>query len=213
MNNIIESVVKETLRKRLVINEGLTSILEQEVGDDEKFDQIVNSLAALSDEEGMSDGEIETNIDEGVVDWVKQYIAPGGDKSSDASGDTSLSMDNAKSKMSSAFMSQLREWLIRKALGAIGIQGALSDALAAAMADISIAGVVQVFKGEGGCKQYGDDLADAFMEGLLTYILGGTEPNSAAFNFLRNTVGEYMKSSSMGEVVAEKICTLAYNRG
>ena len=208
-NNIVESVVRETLRKRYIINENFNNILESESNDDDKFDQIVTSLSALSDE-GMSDDEIETDINEGIWDFVKQYVGFGNDKSSDASKDTSLSGDNLKQKAGSGVMSQLREWLIRKALGSFGFTGALSDALAATMADLDIKGLVQIFRGKQGCETYGDDLADAVIEGIAVYLLGGTEQNSMAFNMLRNVGGEYLKSSDIGERVANAICDMAY---
>ena len=83
-NNLITSIVNKTLNEKYEVREKMRLIIEnEEKSDDEKLDDVLNSLADLENQ-GMSDGEIESNLDEGVVDWISNYLVPGKDKSSDS---------------------------------------------------------------------------------------------------------------------------------
>jgi len=203
----VDKLVKETLNEMYELNNKFKIILENEKStDDDKFDDVVDALADL---EGMgkTDDEIEGSLDEGITDFLSQYISPGGDNSSDSQGN-SLTKGDLKNKVSSGLMSQIREYIIRKLLGMVGFTGNLRDAVAASLADLNLGDVLVVFKGQESCKKHGDKLADAFMEGLFVYVSGGAEKNSAAANFLRQVGGEYLKGTNFGEMLADSICSM-----
>lgn len=207
MKTNIEHLVKKTLNERYELNRSLHLIIEnEETSDSEKLDGVLDALVALSDE-GKSEGEIEASLDEGITDWLLGKFGLGNDKSSDQGGDTSLSMDNLSGKASSGVFSQMREWFIRKGLGLLGFEGPLADALAAMFADLDIRAIIAMFRGGNACEQYGDQIADAVLEGIGTYIIGGAEENSMGANLLRQMVFEFEKSSQIGEVIASKVCS------
>ena len=72
----VDKLVKETLNERYELNNKFKIILENEKStDDDKFDDVVDALADL---EGMgkTDDEIEGSLDEGITDFLSQYISP-----------------------------------------------------------------------------------------------------------------------------------------
>jgi hypothetical protein len=206
MSNI-DSIVKKTLLETYETKETFRRIVENVDGTEEdKFNDAVDALVDL-EKMGKSDEEIEGSLDEGITDWLSKYIAPGGDGSSDSSGNK-FDKGNVTDKLGSGVMSQVREYIIRKLLGMVGFKGALRDAVAASLADLKLGDVVVIFKGQDSCVKHGDKLADAFMEGLFVYVSGGAEKNSAASNFLRQVGGEYLRGSDIGEKLAASICTM-----
>lgn len=207
MENNIENIVRKTLNERYELNRSLRLIIEnEESSDDEKLDGVLDALMALSDE-GKSEEEIEGSLDESITSWLTKTFGLGNDKSSDGGGDTSLSLGNLGSKAGSGVFSQMREWFIRKGLGFLGFEGALADAMAAMFADLDIRAIIALFRGGNACQQYGDQIADAILEGIGTYVMGGAENNSMAQNLLRNMVFEFEKSSQIGEIIASKVCS------
>jgi len=204
-NNLITSIVNKTLNEKYEVREKMRLIIEnEEKSDDEKLDDVLNSLADLENQ-GMSDGEIESNLDEGVVDWLSNYLVPGKDKSSDSEG-INKGLGDYGSKISSGLMSQVREWLIGKGLQFVGFKGRLASAIAAGMADLSISTIIGLFRG-GNCERYTPEVVDAFAEGLTVYMLEDVDETSAIAKTIRNVGAEYFKASNLGETIAEVICT------
>ena len=156
-------------------------------------------------EEGKSDEEIEGSLDEGITDYLKKFLMPGGDKDSDREGND-LNVDNIASKGGSGIMSQVREYVIRKMFGLVGFEGKLASALAAGFADLGINEIIGMFRGGSDCVKHGPAVADAVIEAVITFLSGSTEKNSMAYNFMRNTLGEYVRGSQIGEVIATEIC-------
>ena len=210
MKSNLKNIVKRTLNESYEINNTFRVIMENEGSSDiDKLDDVLKTLSVLSDE-GKSEDEIESSLDEGVMDWLGSLFGPGEDKSSDQSKNTSLSPSNIGDKAKSAGLSQIREWVIRKGLAILGFEGNLADSIAASLADLDLRAVIGMFRGKDECLQYGDQVADAFLEGIATYLIGGARNNSMAANYLRQLGGEYLKASNVGEFIAEKLCNMDF---
>ena len=210
MKSNLKNIVKRTLNESYEINNSFRVIMENEGSSDiDKLDDVLKTLSVLSDE-GKSEDEIESSLDEGVMDWLGSLFGPGEDKSSDQSKNTSLSPSNIGDKAKSAGLSQIREWVIRKGLAILGFEGNLADSIAASLADLDLRAVIGMFRGKDECLQYGDQVADAFLEGIATYLIGGARNNSMAANYLRQLGGEYLKASNVGEFIAEKLCNMDF---
>lgn len=210
MKSNLKNIVKRTLNESYEINNSFRVIMENEGSSDiDKLDDVLKTLSVLSDE-GKSEDEIESSLDEGVMDWLGSLFGPGEDKSSDQSKNTSLSPSNIGDKAKSAGLSQVREWVIRKGLAILGFEGNLADSIAASLADLDLRAVIGMFRGKDECLQYGDQVADAFLEGIATYLIGGARNNSMAANYLRQVGGEYLKASNVGEFIAEKLCNMDF---
>jgi len=202
---LIQEMVRKTLNERYAMNKTFSLILENEdTSDQEKLDNAIQALADLEGQ-GKSDEEIEGSLDEGITDFLSKYLMPGGDKGSDGEGND-LNVDNIASKGGSGIMSQVREYVIRKMFGLVGFEGKLASALAAGFADLGINEIIGMFRGGSDCVKHGPAVADAVIEAVITFLSGSTEKNSMAYNFMRNTLGEYVRGSQIGEVIATEIC-------
>ena len=202
---LIQEMVRKTLNERYTMNKTFSLILENEdTSDQEKLDNAIQALADLEDQ-GKSDEEIEGSLDEGITDYLKKFLMPGADKDADREGND-LNVDNIASKGESGIMSQVREYVIRKMFGLVGFEGKLASALAAGFADLGINEIIGMFRGGSDCVKHGPAVADAVIEAVITFLSGSTEENSMAYNFMRNTLGEYVRGSQIGEVIATEIC-------
>jgi len=202
---LIQEMVRKTLNERYTMNKTFSLILENEdTSDQEKLDNAIQALADLEDQ-GKSDEEIEGSLDEGITDYLKKFLMPGADKDADREGND-LNVDNIASKGESGIMSQVREYVIRKMFGLVGFEGKLASALAAGFADLGINEIIGMFRGGSDCVKHGPAVADAVIEAVITFLSGSTEENSMAYNFMRNTLGEYIRGSQIGEVIATEIC-------
>lgn len=202
---LIQEMVRKTLNERYAMNKTFSLILENEdTSDQEKLDNAIQALADLEDQ-GKSDEEIEGSLDEGITDYLKKFLMPGADKDADREGND-LNVDNIASKGGSGIMSQVREYVIRKMFGLVGFEGKLASALAAGFADLGINEIIGMFRGGSDCVKHGPAVADAVIEAVITFLSGSTEKNSMAYNFMRNTLGEYVRGSQIGEVIATEIC-------
>ncbi len=202
---LIQEMVRKTLNERYTINKTFSLILEdEETTDNEKLDNAIQALADL-ESQGKSDEEIEGSLDEGITDYLKKFLMPGGDNDAEIEGND-LSGDNLASKGGSGIMSQVREYVIRKMFGLVGFNGQLASALAAGFADLGINEIIGMFKGGSNCEKHGPAVADAVIEAVITFLSGSTDKNSMAYNFMRNTLGEYVRGSQIGEVIATEIC-------
>jgi hypothetical protein len=205
MNKQINDIVSKTLTERYQISQTFNLILENdELSDDDKFDKIADSLADL-ESLGKSDEEIEGDLSEGIMDFVNKYLSPGQDKTSSETG-INKGAGDIKQKVSSAFMSQIREFIIVKGLGMLGFKGKLASSLAAAFADLNLKAIISVFRGGSECKKYGPQVVDGIAEGLAAYLLHDVESDSIIGQGLRQTAAEYFKASELGEIIAGKIC-------
>lgn len=210
MKNNLKNIVRRTLNESYEINKSFRLIMENEDSSDvEKLDDVLGALTTLADQ-GKTEDEIESSLDEGVMSWLSSLFGPGEDKTSDQSKDTSLQPSNILDKGKSAGLSQIREWVIRKGLAILGFEGNLADSIAAGLADLDLRAVIGMFRGRDECVKYGDQVADAFLEGIATYLIGGARENSLAANYLRQLGGEYLKTSNVGEYIAEKICNMDF---
>ena len=202
---LIQEMVRKTLNERYTMNKTFSLILENEdTSDQEKLDNAIQALADLEDQ-GKSDEEIEGSLDEGITDYLKKFLMPGADKDADREGND-LNVNNIASKSESGIMSQVREYVIRKMFGLVGFEGKLASALAAGFADLGINEIIGMFRGGSDCVKHGPAVADAVIEAVITFLSGSTEKNSMAYNFMRNTLGEYVRGSQIGEVIATEIC-------
>lgn len=205
MKNNISNIVRKTLQERYEINQKFLLIKEsEELSDKEKFDKVLDTLSDLEDQ-GYSDEEIDSSLDESFGEWLKKIILPGEDQTSSEKG-INKGPEDFTQKMGSAVASQLREYLLSYALRLVGFKGRLKEALAAAMADLSIRQLVTFWRGGGDCIKNGAPVVDAIVEGFSAYIVTDIEQNSLLGSNLRQLANEYFKASSFGEEIAGMIC-------
>lgn len=194
-NNIkmnIKKIVKESLEKKYQINESFRQIYLHE-NKSERFDLTIQYLGSLIDE-GYGEDDLKTVINE-QFGWIKDIFGNIGN-------------------VVSGGWSQFKEFLISEFLKLIGFKGPLANAIATAMNEMNLSDIISVFRGRQGCLKHGPTVADAVSEALVRYILEElTEQNSMAFNFIRNTVFEYIKSSQFGETLSKTLCNAAYSTG
>ena len=205
MNNNISNVVRRTLRERYEINQKFLLIREnEELSDKEKFDKVLDTLSDLEDQ-GISDEEIDSSLDEGFGDWLKKLALPGNDQTSSQTG-INPGIGDFGQKMGSAFASQIREYLLSYGLRLLGFKGKLKEAFAASMADLSIRQLVTFFRGGTDCESAGAPVVDAIVEGLAAYLVYDIEEDSWVGTSLRQIASEYFKASPLGEKFAGVIC-------
>lgn len=200
--NISEIVSKE-LDRKYQLNEGWKKIMNE--SREKRFDLTINYLDNLI-KEGYNDQEIEDVIEE-AWDWLKNIFSD----DVKTPGQSQSKGDSFFGKMGGGAVSQLKEYIVAKFLSYLGFTGPLAEALSTAVTEMNIRELIALFRGRQNCVRYGPNVADALAEAIVTYLSHSTKPNSTAFNFLRNTVFEYIKSSQFGEMTSKFICDNAYN--
>jgi len=199
----IDKILKENLKRKYQMNESFEriSLIEDE---NERFGSTIDYFGKLIDE-GYSNNEIESVVNE-QIEWLKKLF--GGNKVNPADATSSSTLF---SNAGQGGFSQFKEYLVSKLLGYIGFEGPLANALATAFTEMSIMDIISVFRSRQGCVAHGPDVADAVSEALVRYIIEtNTKENSIAYNFLRNTIFVYIKSSNFGETLAKMICDATY---
>jgi len=200
--NISEIVSKE-LRKKYYLNESAERIMN-ETDEEKRYDHIVNYLDEMVNK-GYNDDMIQSELQEQIGDWFKNLFG------SSVTSDGKVSGTDVASKSGWGLWSQFKEYIIAKFLGWIGFQGPLAESFATALSEMSIPDLIAVFRGRQSCKRHGATVADALTEAMVTYILQSTKGNSYAYNFIKNTLFEYVKQSNFGEAASNFLCNAAYN--
>ena len=185
----IKEIVKKELNKKYEITESLKKISLHE-DNNLKFQLTIDYLGSLIDD-GYSENDMKNLINE-QFSFLKDIFGNVGN-------------------LAQGGWSQFKEFLISNFLQLLGFKGSLANAIATAMNEMALADIINLFRSRQGCLEHGPTVVDAISEALVRYILEElTEKDSIAFNFIRNTVFEYVKSSQFGETLSKTLCDTAY---
>jgi len=185
----IKEIVQKELNKKYQISESLKKISLHE-DKDVKIQMTVNYLGTLIDE-GYSESDLKSLINE-QFDWLKNTFG------------------NVSNLLKGGW-SQFKEFLISHFLNLLGFKGSLTNAISTALSELTLTDLINMFRNRNACVKHGPVVVDAISEALVRFILEEmTEKDSVAFNFIRNTVFEYVKSTQFGESLANTICDVAY---
>lgn len=200
----IDRILKENLQRKYQMNESFEKISLME-DENERFGSTIDYFGKLIDE-GYDNDSLETVVNE-QFGWLQKLF--GGNTANPADVST---QSNIISKAGSGGWSQFKEFLVKKLLGYIGFEGPLASAFATAFTEMSVMDLIATFRSREGCLAHGPDVADAVSEALVTYMIqSNTKQDSIAYNFLRNTIWEYIHASQFGEQLSKMICNSAYN--
>lgn len=202
----INKIVKNTLRERYNINESFEKIfLNEDV--DVQFDETIKYFGKLIDE-GYDNEKIETVVDE-QFDWLAKLF------NSETPTKDSSAQDKAIAAGKGGAISQFKEYLIKKFLSFIGFEGPLASAVATALSEMTVADLISVFRSRESCMTHSGVVAKAVVEALTTYIVqSNTKEDSVAYNFLRNSLSEYLANEGYMDKLGQFICDFTYkNKG
>lgn len=202
----INKIVKNTLRERYNINESFEKIfLNEDV--DIQFDETIKYFGKLIDE-GYDNEKIETVVDE-QFDWLAKLF------NSETPTKDSSAQDKAIAAGKGGAISQFKEYLIKKFLSFIGFEGPLASAVATALSEMTVADLISVFRSRESCMTHSGVVAKAVVEALTTYIVqSNTKEDSVAYNFLRNSLSEYLANEGYMDKLGQFICDFTYkNKG
>lgn len=192
MKKNISEILNKELRKKYALKESIDKIIN-ETDEEKRNHHFVNYLEEMVNY-GYTDEMIESELQENFIDSIGNFFS-----------------GSFLGKAGGGLLSQGKEWLISSILGLIGFKGPLAEALSTALSEMSIGDLIAVFKGRESCRRHGATVGDALAESIVTYVLQSTEGNSVAYNFIKNTLFEYVKQSQFGETVSNFICDAAYN--
>lgn len=198
----INKIVKNTLRERYNINESFEKIfLNEDV--DVQFDETIKYFGKLIDE-GYDNEKIETVVGE-QFDWLAKLF------NSETPTKDSSAQDKAIAAGKGGAISQFKEYLIKKFLSFIGFEGPLASAVATALSEMTVADLISVFRSRESCMTHSGVVAKAVVEALTTYIVqSNTKEDSVAYNFLRNSLSEYLANEGYMDKLGQFICDFTY---
>lgn len=200
----LNKIIREELNKKYKLRESSERILNEK-DEYKKFHHTLDYLHEMI-ESGYDEKRMESELQEsGIWDSIKNLFG------SSVTSQGKLNAKDIGSKGLWGGWSQIKEWLIMQALGFIGFKGPLAESFATALSEMNIADLIAVFRGKESCKRHGSTVADALSEAIVTYILQSTKGNSMAYNFIKNTLFEYIKQSQFGETTSNFLCDAAYN--
>jgi hypothetical protein len=198
----LKKIVKENLDRKYQMNESFEKIFLNENHDDQ-FNHTIEYLGKLIDE-GYDNDKLEMVINE-QFDWLKKLFTNDNNKK-----ETSLK-DKVLSSATSGGFSQFKEFLIKKFLSFVGFEGPLASAVATVLSEMTVSDLVSVFRGKESCMLHSETVAKAITESLVTYIIQtNTKEDSLIYNFLRNSLFEYLTNEGYMNKMGQFICGLAY---
>jgi hypothetical protein len=198
----IKKIVKENLERKYRMNESFEKIFLNENQDD-RFGLTIEYFGGLIDE-GYDDTKLESVVVE-QFDWIKKLMG-----TSTPSTNAPVT-DKLKSAATGGAFSQFKEYLIKKFLGFVGFEGPLASAIATALSEMTVADLISVFRSKESCMTHSGTVAKAVTESLVTYIVqSSTEKDSMAYNFLRNSLSEYLSNEGYMDKLGQFICGIAY---
>lgn len=196
----IKEILKKELNKKYKINESLTKI--SLLNEEERFFETFNYLDHLISE-GYSEDELKDVINE-KWDFLKNILGMNPSKN-----DTP--QDEVIKTGGSGALSQFNEYIVKYLLGLLGFKGPLASAFSTFISEMSFTELVSLVKGKDGCTAHSSQIAKAIMESLVTYIIqNNTKKDSVAYNFLRNSLFEYLKNQGFTKKVGDLICAVLY---
>jgi len=202
----IKLVVKENLIKRFQLQESVNAILLEE-NDNRKFNMTIHHLGKLIDE-GYDEGQLHQHLDE-QFDWLRNLFGGGGSNSKDIANHNSV----LQTGETSAF-NQLKQWGIRKFLGALGIdsEGPMAYAISTAFTDMSLMDIISVFRDRQGCISHSDNVARGVIDGAVAAMRAEAGPNSMIGNFLQNAISQTLYDKGMFRKIGSAVCNMVYGK-
>ena len=199
----LKKIVKENLNRKYQMNESFERIFLNE-SEENHFNLTIEYFGGLIDE-GYNDNDLEFVITE-QFDWIKKLM--GGDTPKTTNNSIT---DKLKTSATGGAMSQFKEFLIKKFLGFVGFEGPLASAIATALSEMTIADLISVFRSRESCMVHSGTVAKAVTESLVTYIIqSSTQQDSLVYNFLRNSLSEYLTNEGYMNKLGQFICSVAY---
>lgn len=201
----IDKIVKENLNKKYQINESFEKIFLNE-SHDVQFEQTIEYFGKLIDE-GYDNEKLEVVVNE-QFDWLKKLF--GGNSSTDSKKPATLK-DKVVSSATGGAFSQFKEFLIKKFLSFVGFEGPLASAVATALSEMSIADLIAVFRSREACMTHSGTVAKAITEAIVTYVIqNNTKEDSMAYNFIRNSLSEYLANEGYMDKLGQFVCNFTY---
>lgn len=198
----VNKIVRTKLKERYQINEAFESIfLNEDV--DTQFDETIQYFGKLIDE-GYDNEKLETVVNE-QFEWLKKLFY--GEKPNQ---DSSVK-DKLTGATTGGAVSQFKEYIISKLLSWVGFEGPLANAVSTMMSEMKFADLVAVLRSREGCMIHSQTVAKAVIESLVRYIIeSNTKENSMAYNFLRNSLSEYLSNEGYTKKLGQLICNFSY---
>ena len=194
----LEDILSEELNTMNFVNESVNKINSVENINTRVKEtlQFINEM----NKKGVTNHDAEKIIEE-QLDWLRDLY---GQISGEKDVTNPLSMGRAGAS------SQLKEFLIKKLINYLGFEGVFAEATATALSEMELFELAGMFRSKQGCNRHAGTVALALSEGILALLLASTKKNSVAFNFMRNTLFEYLKQSQLKKQLAQLICGAVY---
>lgn len=202
----LKKIVRENLEKKYQLNQSFGKIALYE-NEDKQFIETVDLCGRLIDE-GYNEEQLEQVLNE--QEWLQWLF--GGNKANPQDVKTQSGLIGLEKK---GMWSQFKEYMVRKLLEAVGLEGALKDAAAAAIVEMSVMDLISVFRSREGCVAHSGPVVSALLEGMITYMISnnvreGSTVGNFLRNNLRNTFFEYFKQEGFDKKLGTMICNFAY---
>lgn len=194
----LEDIIKKNINEKIMINETFNkiSLISEE---ENRFFETINFLGTLI-EEGKTNEEVENIVTE-KWDFIKNLLGLNQDPS-DTTKDTVIKTAG------SGAVSGFSEYIIKYLLGLVGFKGPLASSLSTFLSEMDFSDLVSLIKGDG-CKEHSGQIAKAMMESLVTFVIQyNTKKDSIVYNFLRNTLFEYLHNEGYTQKVGNLICKI-----
>ena len=202
----IKLVVKENLVKRFQLQESVNMILLEE-NDNKKFNMTIHHLGKLLDE-GYDEGQLHQHLDE-QFDWLRNLFGGGNSNAKDIANHNAVLQTGG----TSAF-NQLKQWGIRKFLGALGLdsEGPMAYAISTAFTDMSLMDIISVFRDRQGCISHSDSVARGVIDGAVAAMRANAGPNTVFGNFLQNMVSQTLYEKGLFRKIGTSVCNMVYGK-
>lgn len=205
----IKKIVKETLKTKYHLNESFDriSLIESE---DHRFYETINLFGQMIDE-GYDENRLKSTLEE-QIGWLDKLFGVGGVQANPADVQ---SRDKIVDTTKKGMWSQFKEYLIRRLLNMIGLEGPLADAAAVVLVEMNVLDLIAIFRSRQGCMTHSAPVVRGIMEAIVAYIVSknvreGSWMGDFLRNNLRNTFFEYMKSEGYDKSIGNAICNFAY---
>lgn len=198
----INEIVSKTLREKYLLNENFEQISLEE-DEDKRLDMTLEYFENLH-KEGYDEAKIQTMMNES--NWLSRLFGFGGDEKQ-TTGEKVMSAGTGGA------WSQFKEYIIKKFLSFFGFKGPLASAIAVVLVETSLPDLINIFKSREGCLASSAKVSGGILEALVAYIVeSGTEQDSMAANFIRNSVFEALRNEGYDKQIGHFVCNMAYKK-